>query len=412
MSITTTIWENARIATMQAGAQPYGLIEQGSMIVVGEQIQDIGTTENIHPITDDLDCKRIDCGNRLITPGLIDCHTHLIYGGNRAKEFEQRLTGTSYADIAAAGGGIQSTVQATRRETEDALFNAARQRLRRMISQGITTVEVKSGYGLDTSTESKMLRIAKRLGQELPISVHKTFLGAHALPHEYSGNPDNYIEHVCQHMLPEIASDSLIDSVDAFCETIAFSPEQTRKVFETASDLNLPVRLHADQLSDSGGAHLAAEFSALSADHLEYTTETGAQALATADTVAVLLPGAFYYLGETQQPPVSAFRDHNVEIAVATDMNPGSSPMESILLVLNMACILFGLTPEEALRGVTVAAARALGVLQDRGTLEARKRADFAIWDATEPAELCYPIGAPQPVCVVRSGQISTGKLN
>ncbi len=412
MSNHTTIWENARIATMQAGARPYGLIDHGFIVVAGEHIQDIGTAESVHRIAEDLDCKRIDCGGRLITPGLIDCHTHLIYGGNRASEFELRLTGTSYADIAAAGGGIQSTVQATRNEAEDALFDAARQRLQRMINQGITTVEIKSGYGLDTSTESKMLRIAQRLEHELPVSVHKTFLGAHALPPEYSGQPDSYIDHICQDMLPAIASESLIDSVDAFCETIAFSNVQTRRVFTAASDLGLPVRLHADQLSDSGGASLAAEFSALSADHLEYTNAAVAKNLATAGTVAVLLPGAFYYLGETTRPPVKAFRDCDVDIAVATDMNPGSSPMESILLALNMACILFALTPEEALRGVTVAAARALGVLHDRGTLEPAKRADFALWDATEPAELCYPIGAPQPVCVVNSGQIATGGLD
>ncbi|HIM88668.1 MAG TPA: imidazolonepropionase [Gammaproteobacteria bacterium] len=411
MSDNMTIWENARIATMQAGSGPYGLIERGSIIVAGEHIQNIGAADSIGLTAGDLDCKRIDCGGRLITPGLIDCHTHLIYAGNRANEFELRLAGTSYADIAAAGGGIQSTVQATRNESENVLFDAARQRLQRMINQGITTIEIKSGYGLNTSTELKILRVAQRLERELPVSVHKTFLGAHALPPEYSGQPDNYIDHVCQHMLPEIASESLIDSVDAFCETIAFSPDQTRQVFAAASDLGLPVRLHADQLSDSGGASLAAEFSALSADHLEYTSAAGAEALATGGTVAVLLPGAFYYLGETTRPPVKAFRKYGVDIAVATDMNPGSSPMESILLALNMACILFALTPEEALRGVTAAAALALGVLHDRGTLEPTKRADFALWNATEPAELCYPIGAPQPVCVVKSGQIAAGDL-
>jgi len=412
MSNHTTIWENARIATMQTGTGPYGLIDDGFIVVSGEHIQDIGTADPVHPIPGDVDSRRIDCGGRLITPGLIDCHTHLVYGGNRASEFELRLTGTSYADIAAAGGGIQSTVQATRNEAENVLFDAARQRLQRMISQGITTVEIKSGYGLDTGTESKMLGIAQRLERDLPLCVHKTFLGAHALPPEYAGQPDNYIDHVCQHMLPAIASESLIDSVDVFCETIAFSNEQTRRVFTAASDLGLPVRLHADQLSDSGGASLAAEFAALSADHLEYTNAAGAKKLGAAGTVAVLLPGAFYYLGETTRPPVKAFREYGVDIAVATDMNPGSSPMESILLALNMACILFALTPEEALRGVTVAAARALGVLQDRGTLEPTKRADFAIWNAAEPAELCYPIGAPQPACVVKSGQVVTGHLS
>ena len=412
MSNHTTIWENARIATMQTGTGPYGLIDDGFIVVAGEHIQDIGTADPLHPIAGDVDSRRIDCGGRLITPGLIDCHTHLVYGGNRASEFELRLTGTSYADIAAAGGGIQSTVQATRNEAENVLFDAARQRLQRMISQGITTVEIKSGYGLDTGTESKMLGIAQRLERDLPLCVHKTFLGAHALPPEYAGQPDNYIDHVCQHMLPAIASESLVDSVDVFCETIAFSNEQTRRVFTAASDLGLPVRLHADQLSDSGGASLAAEFAALSADHLEYTNAAGAKKLGAAGTVAVLLPGAFYYLGETTQPPVKAFREYGVDIAVATDMNPGSSPMESILLALNMACILFALTPEEALRGVTVAAARALGVLQDRGTLEPTKRADFAIWNAAEPAELCYPIGAPQPACVVKSGQVVTGHLS
>ena len=412
MSDHTTIWENARIATMQAGTGPYGLIDHGFLIVAGEHIQVIGAADTVESIAGEADCERIDCGGRLITPGLIDCHTHLVYGGNRAREFELRLTGTSYADIAASGGGIQSTVEATRNEGEDALFDAARQRLQRMIGQGITTVEIKSGYGLDTGTESKMLRIARRLEHELPLSVHKTFLGAHALPPEFSGQPDTYIDHICQHMLPAITSESLIDSVDAFCETIAFSNAQTRKVFTAASDLGLPVRLHADQLSDTGGASLAAEFSALSADHLEYTNTAVAKTLATAGTVAVQLPGAIYYLGETTRPPVQAFRECGVDIAVATDMNPGSSPMESILLALNMACILFSLTPEEALRGVTAAAARALGVLHDRGTLEPTKLADFALWNAAEPAELCYPIGAPQPVCVVNSGQIAAGGLS
>jgi imidazolonepropionase len=334
-------------------------------------------------------------GGAWITPGFIDCHTHLVWAGNRAEEFEQRLTGVSYADIARAGGGIQATVRATRAASEDDLLAATRPRLEAMLGDGVTTVEIKSGYGLDTATEARMLRVARRLGDLVGVSVRTTCLAAHAVPPEYSGRPDAYIDYVVHETLPQLHADGLVDAVDAFCENIAFTPVQTRRVFEAARALGLPVKLHADQLSDPGGAALAAEFGALSADHLEYTGEAGVAAMARAGTVAVLLPGAFYTLGETRVPPVDVLRRHGVPIAISTDCNPGSSPFTSLRLMMHMACTLFRLTPREALAGVTCHAARALG-LADRGTLAVGARADLAAWQIEHPRDLAYfPGGNP-----------------
>ncbi len=327
-----------------------------------------------------------------ITPGLIDCHTHLVFAGNRAEEFELRLNGASYEDIARAGGGIVSTVTKTRATSEDELFAQSLPRARALLHDGVTTLEIKSGYGLDLDSEAKMLRVARRVGAELGVTVRTTFLGAHAIPSEFAGRQSDYVDEVCVRMLPAIAQAGLADAVDAFCENIAFTPSETRRVFEEAHALGLPVKLHADQLSDLGGAALAAEFGALSADHLEYTSEDGVRAMAAAGSIAVMLPAAFYTLRETRLPPIDQFRAHGVPMAVASDLNPGTSPLLSLRHAMNMACTLFRMTPEEALRGATVNAARALG-LNDRGTLEAGKRADFVIWDIGHPAELSYWIG-------------------
>jgi len=331
-------------------------------------------------------------GRAWITPGLIDCHTHLVFGGNRAAEFEMRLNGASYEAIARAGGGIVSTVASTRAAGEDELLAQSLPRARALVADGVTTLEIKSGYGLDRDSEIKMLQVARRVGSELGIGVRTTFLGAHAVPPEFAGRQSDYVDEVCIHMLPAIARAGLADAVDAFCENIAFTPEETRRVFETARSLGLPVKLHADQLSDLDGAALAAEFGALSADHLECTNEAGVRAMARAGTVAVMLPAAFYVLRETRLPPLAALRAHGVPLAVASDVNPGTSPLQSLRHAMNMACTLFRMTPEEALRGVTVNAARALG-LRDRGTLQAGRRADFVVWDIEHPAELAYWIG-------------------
>ncbi len=327
-----------------------------------------------------------------ITPGLIDCHTHLVFGGDRAAEFEQRLNGASYEEIARAGGGIASTVAHTRAASEDALLAQSLPRARALLADGVTTLEIKSGYGLDLDSELKMLRVARCIGRELDIDVRTTFLGAHALPPEFTDRPDAYIDEVCERMLPAVAREGLADAVDAFCENIGFTAAQTRRVFESARTFGLRVKLHADQLSDGGGAALAAEFGALSADHLEYTSAAGVQAMADAGSVAVMLPAAFYCLRETQLPPIDEFRRRGVPMGVASDLNPGTAPALSLRLAMNMACTLFRMTPVEALRGATIHAARALG-LDDRGELSAGKRADFVIWNVAHPAELCYWIG-------------------
>src|SRR5262245_11430066 len=380
---------------MRDGGAPYGALRDGAIAVKDGRISWVGARGEWK----DKAAVEHDARGAWITPGLVDCHTHLVYAGSRADEFEQRLKGKSYADIARGGGGINATVRATRAASESDLEKVARHRLAQWIAEGTTVVEIKSGYGLDTATETKMLRAARALGDR--ITVKTTFLGAHALPPEFAGRPDEYIALVCDEMLPAAAP--LADAVDAFCETIAFSVKQTAKVFAKAKELGLPVKLHADQLSDSGGAQLAAQSGALSADHLEYTSEAGADALGRQGTVAVLLPGAFYFLREKQLPPLGALRRHRVPIAIATDHNPGSSPLTSPLLAMNMACTLFRLTPEEALAGMTRNGALALGMQATHGTLDIGKRADLALWEIESPAELAYAVGANPNVGVVRS---------
>lgn len=386
-----TVWLNARLATLAEGAGGLGIVERGAVAASDGRIAYVGPQEALPSGWDA--ARRVDCEGRWITPGLVDCHTHLIFGGDRAHEFELRLKGASYEEIARAGGGIISTVKATRAADEDALVRSALPRLDHLIAEGCTTVEIKSGYGLDLETEARMLRAARRLARERSVSVTTTFLGAHALPPEANGNKDAYIDAVCQEMLPSLAGEGLIDAVDAFCEGIAFSPEQTARVFRAAKALGLNVKLHADQLSNLHGAKLAAEYGALSADHLEYTDEEGAAAMANAGTVAVLLPGAFYMLRESQLPPIDAFRSQGTRVALATDCNPGTSPLTSLLLTMNMGATLFRLTVEECLAGVTREAARALGHLDEIGTLEVGKWCDLAIWNIERPAELIYRIG-------------------
>ncbi|WP_417702461.1 imidazolonepropionase [Pseudophaeobacter sp.] len=379
-----------RAATMGETAAPYGLIEAAAIALVDGRIAWIGAEAELP--TDYADLPKTDLGNRLVTPALIDCHTHVVHGGNRAAEFELRLNGASYEEVARAGGGIVSTVAATRAASVDALIAQALPRVDAMLAEGVSTIEVKSGYGLDRETELNMLRAARALPQHRPIRVVTSFLGAHAIPAEYSDRPDAYITDVCIPTLRAAHQEGLVDAVDGFCEGIAFSPDQIALVFDVAQEMGLPVKLHAEQLSNLGGAQLAARYGALSADHIEYLDQDGVEALAAADTVATILPGAFYTLRETQAPPIAALRAAGVPMALATDCNPGSAPMTSLLLTMNMGCTLFRMTPEEALRGVTSHAARALG-LTDCGTLAVGQRADLAIWDVSHPAELAYRIG-------------------
>ena len=387
---TTTLWHNARLATL-ADDSDWGLIAHGALLVQGDRLAWVGALRDLPAAERARVDAEHDLGGALVTPGLVDCHTHLVYGGQRAREFELRLQGASYEQIARAGGGIRSTVAATRAAGNEALYAAAQERALALMREGVTTLEIKSGYGLSLEHEARCLRVARRLGRELPLTVRTTCLAAHALPPEFDGQPDAYIDAVCA-WLPVLHGEGLIDAVDAFCETIAFSPAQTRRVFDAAQALGLPVKLHAEQLSDSGGAALAASYGALSCDHLEWLSAGGIGAMAAAGTVAVLLPGAFYFLRETRLPPVRSLRDAGVPIAIASDHNPGSSPGLSLLLMLNMGCTFFRLTPEEALRGATVNAARALG-LTDRGMLQAGQRADFAAWDLEHPNELAYWFG-------------------
>ncbi|MBX3576299.1 MAG: imidazolonepropionase [Rhizobiaceae bacterium] len=383
-----TIWRNARLATL-AGAD-LGLVERGAIAARDGRIVFAGAEAEM-PAVDARDT--VDCEGRWITPGLIDCHTHLVHAGNRANEFEMRLAGATYEEVAKAGGGIVSSVRALRHASEDGLVRQSLPRLDALIAEGVTTVEIKSGYGLDLENEAKSLRAARRLGEERAVAVTTTFLGAHALPPEARGDRDWYIGMLVDEMLPDIAREGLADAVDAFCEDIAFSPEQVALVFDKAVELGLPVKLHADQLSNLGGAALAASFGALSADHLEYTGEVGAAAMATAGTVAVMLPGAFYFIREKQIPPIELFRSMKVPMAVATDCNPGTSPLTSLLLTMNMAATLFRMTVDECIAGVTREAARALGRQGETGTLEAGKWADLAIWNIERPAELVYRMG-------------------
>ncbi|WP_373356311.1 imidazolonepropionase [Pseudoroseicyclus sp. CXY001] len=379
------LYTNARLATFAAPGR-YGLIERGALLVEEGRIVWVG------PMDEAPGGPAEDLGGRLVTPGLIDCHTHLVFGGHRAGEFEMRLEGASYEEVARAGGGILSTVRATRAASEAELLAGALTRADALIAEGVTTLEVKSGYGLEAETELRMLRVARAIGRQRPVTVKTSYLAAHALPPEFAGRAGDYIAEVVIPTMEAGHAEGLIDAVDGFCEGIAFSPEEIARVFDAARALGLPVKLHAEQLSHLGGAALAARYGALSADHLEYASAEDAAAMAASGTVAVLLPGAFYTLRETQAPPVQAFRDAGVPMALATDCNPGSSPLASLLLALNMGCTLFRLTPEEALAGVTIHAARALG-LTDRGTLAAGQRADFAIWDIETPAELAYRIG-------------------
>ncbi|MBK3773050.1 imidazolonepropionase [Azospirillum sp. YIM DDC1] len=394
-----SLWFNGHAATMG----PAGPVRDAAIAVKDGRIAWIGAAKD-RPAG--RAAEEHDLGGRWVTPGLIDCHTHLVFGGNRAREFEMRLEGATYEEIARAGGGIASTVAATRAADEDGLIASAAVRLQRLLAEGVTVVEVKSGYGLDLATERRMLRAARALGERFPVTVRTTGLAAHALPPEFAGRADDYIALVCDEILPTLAAEGLLDAVDAFCERIAFSPEQTARVFDTARRLGLPVKLHADQLSDGGGAALAARYTALSADHVEHTSEEGARAMAAAGTVAVLLPGAFYTLRETRLPPIDLFRRHGVPMAVSTDCNPGTSPTVSLLLMLNMACTLFRLTPQEALAGVTRNAAQALGMAASHGTLEPGKAADLAVWDVGDPAELCYWLGANPCAAVVRGGRL------
>jgi len=382
------LWSDARLATMTGDG--LGIVEHGMVAATDGRIVYAGPAAGAPAFAAD---EAIACDGRWITPGLIDCHTHLVHGGDRAHEFELRLRGASYEEIARAGGGIVSTMRATRAASEDDLVASALPRLDALIAEGVTTVEVKSGYGLEREAELRMLRAARRLGDERPVRIVPTFLGAHALPPEYAGDPDGYIAAVCEDMLPAVAAEGLVDAVDAFCEGIGFTPAQTARVFEAAATHGLPVKLHAEQLSNLHGAALAARHGALSADHLEYLDEAGIAAMAEAGTVATLLPGAFYFVRETKVPPVDRLRAAGVPIALATDCNPGTSPLSSLLLVLNMGATLFRLTVEECLLGVTRHAARALGLQREIGTLEAGKACDLAIWDVERPAELVYRMG-------------------
>jgi imidazolonepropionase len=385
------VWHRCRLATLSPARPGLGLVEDGLIAADGGKIIYAGPAGDALA---GLDAREsIDCEDRWVTPGLIDCHTHLVYGGNRAEEFELRLAGASYAEIALRGGGIASTVKATRLASEDDLVASAQPRLDALIAEGATTVEIKSGYGLELETERRQLRAARRLGRERSVTVRTTFLGAHAMPPEMAGDKTAYIDAVCHRMLPAIAAEGLADAVDAFCETIAFSPEETARVFAAAQALGLPLRLHADQLTNLHGAALAAEFGALAADHLEFTDEDGIRAMRQAGTVAVILPGAFYFLREKQMPPIELMRRHGVPIAISTDCNPGSSPLTSLLLTMNMGATLFRLTVEECIAAMTREAARALGLFDQTGSLDAGKRCDLAIWDIERPAELVYRMG-------------------
>ncbi len=388
---------------MTADDGPYGLIANAAIAFDGQYIAWVGGNDAVPPQYQNWEVENLPGG--LITPALVDCHTHIVYGGNRAVEWEMRLQGASYASIARAGGGILSTVAATRVASEEALINSASVRLDDLIAQGLGAIEIKSGYGLDTQNECKMLRVAKELGRRRDIEVKTSFLGAHALPQEYASKSDAYIDLVVEEMLPTIAEQGLADFCDGFCESIAFSSAQMRKVLQKAKSLGLGLRLHAEQLSNQNGAQMAAELGALSCDHLEYVDADGVKAMAKAGTKAVLLPGAFYFLRETQKPPIALLREHGVGLALASDCNPGSSPLTSLLLTMNMGCTLFGLTPEEALAGLTREAAGALGMQSQWGSIEAGKIANLALWDVDHPAQLAYALGANPHISQLKNGQ-------
>ncbi|MDF1655799.1 MAG: imidazolonepropionase [Coxiellaceae bacterium] len=388
----TTTYYNANLVTC-INENDYGIIENGAMTVEDNKIKWLGATADLPGQYQ----KNIDLEGRWLTPTLIDCHTHCVYAGNRAQEFEKRLTGVSYEDIAKQGGGIVSTVKATRAASEDDLLAASIPRVQHLIDEGVGVVEIKSGYGLDLDTELKMLRVARKIGEQLPITVRTTFLGAHALPAEYT-DKQAYIDYVCDTVMPAVAEQQLADHVDVFCESIGFDLSQSQQVLQAAHTHNLAIKMHAEQLNNLGGSALAAEYGALSCDHLEYLDEAGVKALAKAGTVATLLPGAFYFLKEAKKPPVDLLRQHKVPMAIATDCNPGSSPTTSLLLMMNMACTLFGMTPLEALLGVTRNAARALGLDHNLGQLAIDKTADFVAWDIAHPAELSYRLANNPPL--------------
>lgn len=399
-----TLLVNANLATMRAGGAPYGAIRDGAIGITAGRIEWVGPRDDLSGAPEALATDVLDAERAWVTPGLVDCHTHLVYGGNRANEFEMRLNGASYEEIARAGGGIVSTVLTTREASDHELATTAAGRVKSLLSEGVTTVEIKSGYGLDLATELRMLRIARLLGDTAPVTVKTTFLGAHAVPAEFKGRADAYIDFVVNEVLPAVASAGLADAVDCFCENIGFTPEQTMRVFDAAKALGLPVKLHADQRTDTGGAALAAKYGALSADHIEYSNEAGIAAMAAAGTVGVLLPGAYYFLREDHLPDIAAMRRHGLHMALATDSNPGSSPLVSILLALNFGCTIFRLTPEEALAGVTRNGAKALGMGATHGTIEVGKVADLVLWKVDAPAELAYAMGANPCLRVLKSG--------
>jgi imidazolonepropionase len=399
-----TLIVDVHLATMEEGGEPYGVVRDAALGVSAGRIAWLGPASALPGEPADHAERVLRGGGAWVTPGLIDCHTHLVFGGDRVDEFERRLQGATYEEIARAGGGIRSTVRRTRAATEDALLESARARLGRLVQEGVTTVEIKSGYGLDEATELRMLRVARALGRSRAVDVRATLLAAHALPEEHAHDREGYLRLVCDALIPRVATEGLAEAVDAFCERIAFSAEECARVFEAARAHSLRVKLHADQLSDGGGAQLAARFGALSADHLEHTSAAGARALGEAGTTAVLLPGAYYFLREAKAPPVDTLREERVALALGSDLNPGSSPVQSLLLVLNMGCVLFRLTPEESLAAVTRSAARALGLADDRGTLAVGKRADLALWNVGHPAELSYWIGGNPLRLVMKDG--------
>ena len=393
------LWKNCHIATMQDGK--YNSIEHAALVTFGHRIHWIGRESDI---PNDNYAETINLNGSWLTPGLIDCHTHSVFGGNRSVEFEQRLQGVSYAEIAANGGGIASTVRATREASEDELLASALKRIRCLLKDGVTTIEIKSGYGLDYLNERKMLRVIRQIANILPMTVRSTCLAAHALPPEYKDQSDAYVDHICTEMLPKLHQEGLVDAVDAFCEYLAFSPAQVERIFNTAHALNLPVKLHAEQLSSLGGSSLAARYHALSADHLEFMTEDDVKAMAASGTVAVLLPGAFYFLRETQLPPLESLHKHGVRIALSSDLNPGTSPALSLRLMMNMGSTLFRLRPEQTLAGVTIHAAHALGLQDSHGSLEVGKVADFIAWEIEHPAEIVYWLGGDLPKRIIQHG--------
>jgi len=398
-----TLYINVNLATMSDGANSYGEVTQAALAISEGKIAWIGKQVELPEYGANLDV--IDGQGQWLTPGLIDCHTHLVYGGNRANEFEMRLQGKSYQEIANAGGGIVSTVTATRKASEQELLASALPRLTALHQQGVTTVEIKSGYGLDTVNEIKMLNVAGLLADELPVTIKRTFLGAHALPTEFKDDADGYLDIVCNEMLPQVVNENLADAVDVFCEGIGFSLAQTKRVFDAAQSHNLPIKVHAEQLSNLGASELAANYNALSSDHIEFLDESGIKAMKKSGMTAVLLPGAFYFLRETQLPPIELLRKHQVPMAIATDANPGTSPIHNIHLMLNMACTLFKLTPSEALAGITCYGAKALGLAESKGQLAVDFDADIALWNISQPAELCYQFGVNPLSRLIKDGQ-------